>query len=120
MTTRISSELYHAIKSYAQQHTPQLRQRSAGSADTTQINGLPSDRIDLSPQAIALAKDLVVATRIIRETDISGSGAGGVSRKDRIEELAAKIGRGEYNPPSIEVAERVLPALKALDDVQIN
>ena len=119
MTSRINSELCRAISAYAQQNTQQAR---AKIVDTPAGAGLPADKVDLSPLARELAKDLALASRIIRETDVTFPAVGDSSAKAyghraKIEDLAYRISQGTYQPPLRELAERLAPALRALDDI---
>ncbi|MCL2497644.1 MAG: flagellar biosynthesis anti-sigma factor FlgM [Symbiobacteriaceae bacterium] len=110
MTSRISSELSTAIKAYAQQSNQQVKSKAT---ETVAAVGLPADKVDLSPQAVALARDLAVATKIIREAD---TGTMSPQRKAYIDELALRIAAGNYQPSVMDVAERLAPALRILEE----
>ena len=118
MTSRISSELASAIQAYQQQKT-QSRQKSVDSAASA---GIPADKVDLSPLAIELARDLALATKIVRESGVSATSSSMSpqeriqERKAQIDELAARIMQGSYRPPLQEIAARLAPALHVLDE----
>ncbi|MCL2549046.1 MAG: flagellar biosynthesis anti-sigma factor FlgM [Symbiobacteriaceae bacterium] len=109
MTSRISSEQIRAISAYSQQS---IQQRSKG-ADATARESVPTDRVDLSPQAKELAKDLAAATKIVRDMEATTIAT---PRKAKLEEIARRIRQGSYQPQIREIAERMLPALHALDE----
>ncbi|MCL2548637.1 MAG: flagellar biosynthesis anti-sigma factor FlgM [Symbiobacteriaceae bacterium] len=109
MTSRISSEQIRAITAYSQQNIQQ-RQKSA---ETTARADAPTDRVDLSPQAKELAKDLAAATKIVRDMEATTVTT---PRKAKVEEIARRIRQGTYQPKVREMAERMLPALRALDE----
>ena len=109
MTTRISNDHPSAIQAYNQnQQQPKTRV-----SDSASRANLPADRVDLSPQARELAKELTEATRIIREKDATSIEQ---SRRDRVEDIERRLRTGSYQPPLREVAARMLPALQALDE----
>lgn len=108
MTSRISSEQLRAISAYSQQSIGQKQK----SAETTSQAAVPADRVDLSPQAKELAKDLAAATKIVRDMEATTVTT---PRKAKLEEIARRIRQGSYQPEVREIAQRMLPALHALD-----
>jgi ABC-type cobalt transport system substrate-binding protein len=69
-----------------------------------------------------MARDLAVATRIIRETDVSfpvgqrasaGAQERAAARRAKVEELAFSISKGMYQPPCEEIASILAPALRS-------
>jgi len=109
MTSRISNEQIRAISAYTQQNIQQ-RQRSA---DATARADAPADRVDLSPQAKELAKDLAAATKIVRDMEATTVTT---PRKAKVEEIARRIRQGSYQPEVRAIAEQMLPALHSLDE----
>ena len=117
MTSRISSELAGAIQAYQQQNSQQVRQNRVDSAASTSV---PADKVDLSPLAMDLARDLAMATKIVRESGIAPSGVSSQEhiqeRKAQIDAIALRIRQGSYRPPLQELAAKLAPALRVLDE----
>ena len=114
MTSRIGGEHTGAISAYVQQLQLHSKQKNS---DIQASIGLPEDKIDLSPQARELARELANATKTIRESEIPRTPP---ARSARIEELAQRVRMGTYQPPSAEIADILAPALRALDEKQQN
>ena len=106
MTSRINGELYSAIQAYSKQNGQTAKQRGVDSSVT---HGIPEDRIDLSPKSVELAKELSIASRIIREAGIPELSP---ARDAKIHELAQRVKQGTYKPPIQEIAYLLAPAIR--------